>query len=113
MSSDSLPAKAITCPGCRGRGHLMAYFIRYKPGHCGPSCRELPCHVCNGAKSVPEESLRWMEHGDMLRNRRINAGIGMREGADRLGIRASELCEIENGRVSNFHIDWKWESVDA
>lgn len=94
----------VVCPECDGEKTVTADFVRYVPGHSGPPVRELPCHVCDGRGEVSSEQVSRMGRGDKFRHyRAMILGYGLREAADRWGMKASELSYIEQGKTVT---DW-------
>jgi hypothetical protein len=94
----------VACPECDGDKTMTAVFVKYAPGHSGPPVRELPCHVCDGRGEVSSEHVLRMERGEKFRHYRLRIlGYGLREAADRWGMKASELSYIEQGKTVT---DW-------
>ncbi|HWA98896.1 MAG TPA: helix-turn-helix transcriptional regulator [Pirellulales bacterium] len=52
--------------------------------------------------------LDWIAAGKRLREKRIARGVGLREGAEVMGVLPSLLSSIENGRVdpSRYEVNW-------
>lgn len=105
--NDAAPVDGVVmsrCPACDGAKTVVAFGIRYAPGHSGPPHRELPCHVCDGIGEVSGEQVSRMERGGRFRRHRVDVlRLGLREAAIKWGMKPSELSYIEQGKVAT---DW-------
>lgn len=87
----------LECPQCV-KGELIDIIGRAR----------VPCNRCDGSCRISQQQYDWMCRGELLRRNREDADIGLREGAELLGMKASELSAYECGRVdnSNFNPDY-------
>lgn len=103
----SAPVHAVVmsrCPSCDGKRTIVAFGIRYAPGHSGPPVRELPCHVCDGLGEVSRDQVSRMDRGERFRRHRVGVlGLGLQEAALQWGKKPSELSCIEQGKIET---DW-------
>jgi len=88
-----------TCPECNGEGSTTGFVC---PGF---KLITLTCTLCKGEKVITDEQVKWVEHGAQLKKARIAKRITLRESARLQGILASELSDIEFGRINNLHIE--------
>ena len=58
----------------------------------------IPCHTCNDAGTITEEHAARIAVGKKLRAERIARDESVMEAAKRIGVRPSELSDIEHGR---------------
>jgi hypothetical protein len=97
-------SELITCPSCDGDKQLPA-FVSYAPGFSGPPVRLLPCPECDGVGSITQEHQARKQLGESMRKYRTNAlQLGLREAADKWGMRPSVLSMIEQGKIVS---DWR------
>jgi len=93
----------ISCPQCKGKKEITGLFPCYNdnvPQEERKPVVFLPCPRCNSKGEVPEEMLTWIEKGAKIKAKRIDEeGITLRQKAKKLGIRCSELSNIERGCV--------------
>jgi hypothetical protein len=65
----------------------------------------LPCPGCDGVGSITQEQQEQKNLGQSMRDYRVNVlRMGLREAADKWGMKPSELSNIESGRVVS---DWR------
>ncbi len=83
----------ITCPGCAGRGGGYGFINPPPPATGGAGW--IPCDVCRGARCVSERVATQHAEGSLVREAR--RGIGLRDGARRLGLTVVQLGEVECG----------------
>ena len=57
----------------------------------------LGCPRCNGKGEIPDIQEEWIKKGAEYKRIRLEHGLGLRFGADQLGIQASVLSEYERG----------------
>jgi len=88
----------VECPDCKGEGVILAFFACSSDGGCEPG-RELPCLRCDGRKMVPHEQLEWIKAGKIMRDDRRSRHNTLRAEAAERGVRPSELCAMEQGRI--------------
>ena len=96
----------IKCPDCNGSKQIIAAFVDgYKDGKRW-SGHNMPmtCFRCKGTGSVPEEMLKWIKHGKILKESRMNPYRNQREEARRRNITPSELSKMEMGYINNTHL---------
>jgi transcriptional regulator with XRE-family HTH domain len=89
----------MICPTCGGSVENFVTFIRYASGHTGPPSRMLPCHQCDGTGEISDEQSDWIKLGEIMRRERIGRNVGLREEAERRGMRPSTLSKMEQGRM--------------
>jgi DNA-directed RNA polymerase subunit M/transcription elongation factor TFIIS len=89
---------SITCPDCDGSGTLRMLFPKYAEGVTGPPALDIACTTCNGSKVVSSDYFRFEKSGLECLSLRQSMDLGLREAADKLGIKASELLSYERGR---------------
>lgn len=85
-----------TCLRCNGRGSSRAFV------HSGSASRFMPdlkCFLCDGAGSVSNQTMQWFILGRQHRIDRVARSESLMECAGRLGIKASELSNMESGRT--------------
>jgi hypothetical protein len=100
----------ITCPACEGKKQLPC-FVAYAPGFSGPPVRLMNCPDCAGLGTVTQEFIKRKQLGESMRNYRVNIlQMGLREAANEWGMKPSELCQIESGRVVS---DWRPLGYDS
>lgn len=92
------------CPWCGGEKTVTATGIRYAPGFSGPQVLEMPCFVCDGVGKISTFQVDRMRLGESFRHYRVDVlGLGLREAANKWGMKASELSYIEQGKTAT---DW-------
>ena len=91
----------MKCPECKGEGSTTGF------GCPGFKLITLPCMLCKGEKVISDEQMKWVNHGAKLKETRIAKKITLREAARLKDILASELSDIEFGRINNLHIEVK------
>lgn len=90
----------VICPSCDGGKTTTAVFVRYAPSHNGAPVRQLPCHVCGGCGHVASDQIARMNRGRCFRRYRVDVlSLGLREAANKWGMKASELSCIEQGKT--------------
>lgn len=90
--------QAVTCPCCQGHRKAFVTGIVYAEGHSGPYCDFIDCFMCKGSGVVAKRRLFWMEEGQRIRRRRIDAGITLLDASRAAGMKPSEWSTIESGR---------------
>jgi hypothetical protein len=93
------------CPGCRGLGQILATGIQYAEGHSGPYCGEFPCDRCNGSGEIPDEMVRWIEHGKVLKKRPLSQRMNLISWSALRGMTLMQWSYIERGMVNNLGIE--------
>lgn len=104
-TEDRTSPESVQCPACNGDKTMTAVFVKYAPGYSGPPIREFDCYLCNGKGEVPKDQIERTDRGNAFRRFRVSElGLGLREAADKWGMKASELSLIEQGMTET---DWK------
>ena len=89
------------CPKCNGEKYILPAFPNKKM--LETPIEELKeffkCQVCKGNGMVTDEMLQWIKDGDILKDKRINAKLLLREAARSLNINPSILSEMERGVI--------------
>jgi hypothetical protein len=85
------------CPRCEGKGWFGPVHINRgnKPHEW---VEKMDCDMCNMRGTIDASQRKAIELGRQLRAKRIERGESLREGAIRLGLKASELSALETGR---------------
>jgi hypothetical protein len=97
-------ASSNVCPRCDGSKKMIGMFPKYVEGHSGPPAIELDCPICSGQGTVSSDFEERSKRGAEFHRIRVDVlGLGLREAADLWGMKASELSNIETGRVDNSH----------
>ena len=82
------------CPDCKGTKIMSG--IGCGPDGCKPIT--LPCFTCDGIGSISEDQAERMRTGEAMRLDRLVRDMSLREEAQRLGIKARELSDLEHGK---------------
>ena len=96
----------MKCPDCNGAGKNRV--LACPPGEL----REIICSLCGGSGKISPKQARWIEHGKMLRQDRLNRNLSLREEAERLRITPYILSQIERGKIEShptMQPDWTKE----
>lgn len=93
-----MPGAPVACDDCGGVGQCVDILGR----------GAFTCPRCSGSGVMPAVILTWIAKGNEYRRRRMAAGIGLREGADMIGILASLLSDVEAGMVENSRATFPW-----
>lgn len=85
------------CPRCDGRGWVGPIHINRgdKPHEWR---KRMDCDLCRATGTISDDVRDAIELGRRFRERRIARDESLREAAQRLGMRASELSALETGR---------------
>jgi hypothetical protein len=83
------------CPDCEGRKIISG--IGCGANGCKPMT--LPCFTCKGIGSISEEQVERIRKGEAMRQDRLARDMSLREEAQRLGIKARELSDLEHGKT--------------
>jgi hypothetical protein len=94
------------CPSCQGKKEVLATGIRYQRGFKGKYWRTFTCERCKGAGTITDEMKQWIEHGQVLKQRRLQRRMNFVQAADELGISITALSRIELGMVDNLAIEF-------
>lgn len=87
----------VTCPMCDGKKRSLCH-VNY--GGSRPNeWKMMDCSTCNGAGRVTQEHMQRLEAGRKLRGERVAKSLSLREEAIRLGIKVTELSDMERGRI--------------
>ena len=86
------------CPRCDGKKEMTAFVDgrRTDGSHWG-DLRTLKCFTCKGGGTVTDKHMERIKAGEMMRENRVQKGLGLREAAKQLGIIATELSSRERG----------------
>ena len=96
-SSAALSQKSTACPECGTTGEVHGLSPK------GPI--SVQCQQCGGIGYIPIEMVEWIDHGERLRDYRVNAlQQGLRDTAIMIGIKPSQLSAIECGMINNLHV---------
>lgn len=103
----------MKCPDCDNGKSEPPVFIKWSPGRKPATDADMRealeklsvCDRCHGTGAVPEEMAEWINHGEQMRLLRLSAGVGLRDGAQMLGVRPSELSDLERGMVNNLNAE--------
>ena len=85
----------VKCPHCNGPGELQLVHIH--PG----GWRRQRCRTCDGTNQIDAELARRMEMGRLLRQRRIDRTLSLREEAKRIGASPVVLSHVEVGHLTS------------
>lgn len=85
------------CPHCGGRRTVTAFVDCADSRQSG--VRTITCPECKGAGTVTPEYLERREKGSAMRDDRLARNLSLREEAERRGMKARELSDLENGRL--------------
>ena len=96
-----------TCSTCHGTGKTGPAFVDYANG-TGELVSDTKCRTCAGAGRVSAEMSRRMKVCSDARDRRVRAGIGIRDGAARLGFTPAKLSAMEHGMADPEPIMRAW-----
>ena len=102
------------CPSCGGEKTVTATGIRYAPGFSGPQVLEMPCFVCDGVGRISLSQVERMERGESFRRYRVDVlQLGLRSAADKWNMKASELSQIEQGKLSTYWTPPGWSDTSS
>lgn len=91
---------AILCPRCTGRKQFVGISFSAK------KCFEVDCHICNGVGAISRDRFTRYAEGQLFRNLRVAANVGMREFAERCGILPSDFSKMEQGDLPLVDSAW-------
>jgi len=87
----------MICPTCNGlKEMLLLFHAAFFPRKC-KKLPSLPCHRCKGKGTVSNKTVQWMKDGDILRERRIEKKITLRNACKLLKMDCVILSEMELG----------------
>lgn len=89
------------CPMCQGQGKFQVLAViksKNAPADFQPPST-LPCKLCQGSGKVDDKQLAACTKGAEAKQKRLAAGYGLREYAEMIGMKPSDLCNMENGRL--------------
>jgi hypothetical protein len=90
----------MKCPVCDGAKSLRPIHVKQTVGRgIRVHGNAITCPRCEGVGELPDQMAAWIRDGERLRSQREEAMIGLREAADMMAMKASELSAIESGRV--------------
>lgn len=81
----------MTCPTCRGEKTITGI------GCPGGHIITMACHRCGGTGIVADNQKVWVSQGQKMKKSRMDKNLSLREAAARIGIKAFELSQMENG----------------
>ena len=91
----------MECPKCKGEKEMRIAFPhnRNKP--------TIPCMQCKGTGEVPEEMIKWMQDGEILKEKRIAKKMILREASKCLAknegidsiVAVMRISEMERGVI--------------
>ena len=84
------------CYMCRGKKQVFCH-VDYADRTSTTGWRD--CFECGGSGEMSEERLADYAYGQEFREARLNRGETLRECAKRLGVSASDLSAMEQGRL--------------
>lgn len=86
----------MTCPACHG-SRVTRVVACSTTG-----CREHDevCRTCEGTGEMPADLAAQLQEGERRRQDRIARGLSLREEARRLEISATDLSDMEHGRMA-------------
>lgn len=87
-----------TCPECKGEGKYYSRRFVTRTTGCDYEEGEQTCFTCDGSGSITDAHATRIEQGRMLRENRKARGLSLRQEAQRLGMKPSELNDLERGR---------------
>ena len=92
----------IICPDCKGEREIIIPFPR-NPEKC-----TLKCPRCHGKGIVSGKKPEWMKKGEILKDRRIEKKLTLRNACRILNMDCVVLSEMERGcREPDMSIDYK------
>ena len=83
----------MICPKCKGEREIRIAFPH------NPDKSTLPCHQCGGVGHIPVEMVQWMINGEILKSKRIDKRIILREASKQTGEDGIKLSEMERGVI--------------
>jgi ribosome-binding protein aMBF1 (putative translation factor) len=89
----------MQCPECKGKGCYHSQRFVNSTSGCRYEEGERECGTCKGTGSITDDHAERIKQGEARRRDRISRDMSLREEAKRLGIKPSELSDIERGRV--------------
>ena len=99
----------IKCPCCDGNRKINGLFPRYSNHNViKKNVVELKCYLCNGSGKVESFDPEWINQGKILKKRRIQSRITLRNASKILNIDPIELSNMEKGFIEpNMNISYK------
>lgn len=87
----------VTCPHCSGKKRSLCHvnYGSVRPGEW----KMMDCSTCSGGGRVTRGHMDRIEAGLKLRRERVAKGLSLRDEAIRLGIKVTELSDMERGRI--------------
>ncbi len=98
--------ESCPCPTCKGTGHVGPIHLNYGNGR-GEWKDKVPCHRCGGSGIATPETLDWMARGKVLREARLASGETLGDAATRLGMIASAISAMEEGKRDPSRLEQK------
>ena len=91
------PADLTICPRCEGRGYVGPVHIN-RGSRSHQWIEKMDCDLCRTIGKIDGRQRKAIELGSKLREKRLARDESLRECAQRLGLKASELSAFETGR---------------
>ena len=83
----------MKCLKCNGEKEIRIAFP-HNPDKC-----TIPCYQCDATGEVPEEMTQWMEDGEILKSKRIEKRMTLRNAVKNLDGDAVTFSRMEMGAV--------------
>lgn len=102
-----MPAdQSCPCPTCKGTGQVGPVHVNLGNGRGGWK-DNVVCYRCGGSGIATTEMLDWMARGKKLREARLARGETLGDAAERLGMIASAISAMEEGKRDPSHLEQK------
>jgi len=94
----------MKCPKCNGSKYMFPAFphketIEAAKKNMKQFKKIFKCQMCKGSGEVDDIVLEWMKEGDIIKDRRINKRILLRNAAKLLNIDMRVLSDMERGII--------------
>lgn len=86
-----------TCAHCSGTGYVETRGFLCGRGRCRTGAIRIRCSRCGGTGEENRERDKWREGGMRMREERRLRDETLSEAARRLGLRVTELSDMERG----------------
>jgi len=100
----------MTCPDCGiikdkdGNEVKGKVFCHVNRGNKPHSWEFLNCPRCDGTGEIPDEAVKWIKHGEVIRKKRLSENETIRDVAIRLKTSPVFISEVERGKIYNLDI---------